>query len=223
MNKKILLLAIMMVIASFAVSAASNDYIVSSRGQGFDARSLSANTEQNSIFADFFTDNQKTTYGQSTNYQNDFFGGNYYQNNQQGIQGYQKNLVESYGTCEPGEQTWNQNVLIRKAAYPVQGKANSNQKRSLQITKVKASGCNGYRFSNQESTNYQNQFDVKDMRLQAQQTQERNNLNVDFSREFNRRYVAAEQNSNKQTVEQDRFVPFRGNRAILNTYYPYSY
>ncbi len=186
---------------------------------GFFANNIKDANDQAYFSGNLFTNDFSRDYSDKASLNDQIAEGFLNMQTSQGVRGYRNDFTESYGICEPGEQTFNAKTVISKLTYPVQDLGDSNQRRGLRRTVIRTSGCDGYRASRSQSDflvdNFNNQ--LYDARLQ--QFQNQRSFSDLFSEDLSEKAVRADAGSSSFAYNQDSFNPFRGTRSVFNPYY----
>ncbi|MDO8556225.1 MAG: hypothetical protein Q7R96_03565 [Nanoarchaeota archaeon] len=232
---KLLTIVILLIMSSVAVSAATfdgtafgfpsvtsntgNTYKFTNNGKtGFDARNYAIDNQQayfdgNTILRDFIQN-----YESQQNSMSNTLGGDYNNNQNQGTVGYRKDFTESYGTCEPGEQTWNQNIRAVRKNFPLQS-TNRYQKRSVQVFMVRASGCDGYRKNVAETSYGNNNFNNQQTNANTYQTQDNSNVRNQMANSMSQQQTNFAAGKTVEIANGDFYAPVVGSRLQFNRYY----
>ncbi len=233
---KLLTLALLLVLGSLSVSAATFDgrdlgfprfstfgrdnYDFQHYGSGgFDARNIRDNQDNAYLFGNLFSRDFTRNYADQSTFDDRLLAGYFQSNVNQGTRGYRNDFTESYGTCEPGEKTFRQRTVITTKVYPLQTNNDDDQRRSLRQRVIRSSGCNGYRSNRVQSDflvdNFNNQY--SDGRLQ--QRQDQSSFSDLFSEDVKERELGVNAGASSSAYNQDSYIPFRGTRRIFNPYY----
>src|SRR3989344_3203033 len=232
---KLLTLAMLLVLGSFSVSALTLDgtqygfprfetfgrdaYSINNYGRGgFFASNIKDTNDQAYMSGNLFTRDFSRDYADKVNFNDQVIAGFFNMQTSQGVRGFRNDLTESYGICEPGEQTFNSRTVISKEKYPAQT-IDTSQRRGLNRIVIKTSGCDGYRASRSQSDFLVDNFNNQLYDGRVQQLQDQRSFSDVFSEDLTERAIRADAGSSSFAYNQDSFSPFRGTRGVFNQYY----